>query len=298
MQRPQTGSPIGLDVLRLRRASAYAAGPGLDEALTFSRRLATYGISSAIGYSALPDESARTVADVHLEAFDRLAAEDLGGYVSVKLAALGFDPGLFTELAAAAARTERRLHIDALGPETADKAMTLLNEAKQAHRSSSLGTTLPGRWRRSLDDCSRAIELGLSVRIVKGQWPDDLGGSVEPIMGFLDIVDRVSGYQGGVAIATHDVALLQESLRRLTSSGTPCEAELFLGLPFGGPAIAAGRFGVPVRMYVAYGDAGAGYGVKDLISHPATVWWLVQDLLWGEDKTWRSIERSRTKPKP
>jgi proline dehydrogenase len=295
MQRPRTGSPIGLDVLRRRRASAYAAGPGLDEALDFSRRLATHGISAAIGYSALPGESARTVADVHLDAFDRLAAGHLDGYVSVKLAALGFDRGLFTELAAAAARTQRRLHVDALGPETADRAMTLLTEAKEANRSSSLGTTLPGRWRRSLDDCSRAIELGLSLRIVKGQWPDDLGGSVDPVQGFLDIVDRVRGYQGGVAIATHDVALLQESLRRLTSSGTPCEAELFLGLPFGGPAIAAGRSGVPIRMYVAYGDAGAGYGIKDLLGHPATVWWLVQDLLWGNDKTWRGISRSRTK---
>lgn len=292
MQRPRTGSPIGLDLLRLRRASAYAAGPGLDEALEFSRRLATYGILSAIGYSALPEESARTVADVHLDAFERLAAEDLGGYVSVKLGALGFDSGLFTELAAEAARTERRLHVDALGPEAAEKTMTLL---KQAHRPSSLGTTLPGRWRRSLDDCSRAIDLGLCLRIVKGQWPDDLGGSVDPIKGFLDLVDRVSGYQGGVAIATHDVALLQESLRRLTSSGTPCEAELFLGLPFGDPAITAGRFGVPIRMYVAYGHAGAGYGVKDLLGHPATVWWLVQDVLWGKDKTWRSIRRSRTK---
>jgi proline dehydrogenase len=292
MQRRRTGSPIGRDRLRLRRASAYAAGPGLDEAIEFSRRLATYGISSAIGYSALPHESARTVTDVHLEAFDRLAAEDLGGYVSVKLAALGFDPGLFAELAAAAARTERRLHVDALGPETAEKTMALL---KEASRPSSLGTTLPGRWRRSLDDCSRAIDLGLSLRIVKGHWPDDLGGSVDPRKGFLDLVDRVSGYQGGVAIATHDVALLQESLRRLTSSGTPCEAELFLGLPFREPAIAAARFDVPIRMYVAYGDAGAGYSVKDLLRRPVTVWWLVQDVIWGKDKTWRSIRRSRTK---
>jgi proline dehydrogenase len=256
-----------------------------------SRRLATYGIPSAIGYSARADESPRAVADIHLEALHRLSAEDLAGYVSVKLAALGFDAGLFAELEAAAARSERRLHVDALRPDTVEKTFALLEGAQ---RSSPLGMTLPGRWRRSLDDGARAIGLGLGLRIVKGHWPDDLGGNVDPTEGFLDVVDRLRGYQGGVAVATHDVALLRESLRRLTSSGTPCEAELFLGLPFRGPALAAGRYGIPVRMYVAYGDAGAGYGVKDLFTHPATVWWLVQDLLWGEDKTWRSIERSRT----
>lgn len=258
------------------------------------RRLASYGIGSAIGYSASGDESARAVADIHLAAFERLSAEgDLDCYVSIKLSALDFDAALFAEVAAAAASSGRRLHIDALKPENVDPTMRLL---EQSPGPKPFGTTLPGRWRRSRQDLAAAVEMGLSVRVVKGHWNDDIGGSVDPTWGFLDIVEKLSGYQGGVAIATHDVKLLRESLHRLTASGTLCHSELFLGMPFRGPADVAREFEVPVRVYVPYGNAWPGYGLRDLVTHPATVWWLAQDLLFGQEKTWRSIQRSRTKP--
>ena len=292
MERRRTGAPALLDLLRLRRASTYGAGPGLDQALDVCRRLASYGIASIVGYSASPNEPARAVADVHLAAFDRLAAEGLDCYVSLKLSGLGFDETLFAELTAAATHTGRRLHVDALRPETADATLLLLENAPHP---GPLGTTLPGRWRRSLNDGSRAVELGLGVRVVKGHWADDLGGSVDPAKGFLEVVDLLRGYECGVAVATHNVTLLRESLRRLTLSGTRCEAELLLGLPFRGPATTAREFGVPVRVYVPYGDAWPDRGLKDLLGHPATAWWLVQDLLLGSDKTWRSIRRSRAK---
>jgi hypothetical protein len=73
-----------LDPLRLRRVSAYRAGPGLEDALAVSRLLGAHGLASTIGYAAGPSERARVVADVHLAAFDRLSAEDLDCQVSVR----------------------------------------------------------------------------------------------------------------------------------------------------------------------------------------------------------------------
>src|SRR4051812_9602604 len=64
--------------LRRRRAAAYGAGPGLDDALEACRRLAAYGMRSTVGYSAPAGERPRAVADVQLAAFDRLARENLG----------------------------------------------------------------------------------------------------------------------------------------------------------------------------------------------------------------------------
>jgi hypothetical protein len=52
---------------------------------------------------------------------------------------------------------------------------------------------------------------------------------------------------------------------------------------------AARDLGAPVRVYVAYGDVGAPYGVGDVIANRAAAWWLAQDLLFGKDKTWRDI---------
>jgi hypothetical protein len=72
-----------VEPLRRRRASAYVAGPGVDDALAVGRRLAAGGLACVVGYAASPDERPRPVADTHLAAFERLAAEGLDGEVSV-----------------------------------------------------------------------------------------------------------------------------------------------------------------------------------------------------------------------
>jgi proline dehydrogenase len=278
-----------LDPLRRRRVSAYRAGTGLDAAIDVCRRLAAYGLASTIGYAAKPGMTPRAVADVHLEAFRRLSAEGIDCHVSVKLKALGFDAALFAELDAAAAQSARALHVDALAPETVDATWRLL---ERVPRTAQVGTTLPGRWRRSVDDAALAGQLGLRVRVVKGQWADSTAPSVEPAAGFLRVVHRLHDHADGVAVATHDVGLLAESLQRLTAARTPCTAELFLGLPFRRPALTARRLGVPIRVYVPYGDSGAPYGVADIADNPVAAWWMLQDVVLGKDKTWLSIRRS------
>ena len=282
----------GLEPIRRRRAAAYGAGPWIDDALDAARRLSKHGIASTVGYSAAPEELGRAAANVQLSAFDRLSAGDLDCYVSVKLSEIGFDAGLLAELDAAAARSGRRLHLDALAPETADTVWRLLEGAP---RAGALGVSFPGRWRRSADDASRAAELGLAVRVVKGQWACGADGDVDPREGFLGVVDRLCGHPGGVAVATHDVTLLTEALRRLSAAGTPCEVELLYGLPFRAPAVAAWARGIPVRLYVPYGDVGATYGIAALKRNPTAAWWLVQDLVLGKEKTWRSVHRARGK---
>jgi proline dehydrogenase len=287
---PQRVGSTWLAALRRRGASAYRAGSSIDEALDACRRLAAHGVASTIGYAARAGESARHVADRQLAAFSRLAAEELDCYVSVKLSALGFDAALFAELEAAAARSARRLHLDALAPDAVDAIWSLL---ERSPRHGALGTTLPGRWQGSAADASRVAELGLAARVVKGQWACEPPGRADPARGFLQVIDRLGGSTAPVAVATHDVGLLTESLRRLTACGTRCEAELFYGLPFRAPALAARRLGVPIRVYVPYGDGGAPYDVADLVRKPIAAAWLAQDLLLGKEKMWRSIRRSK-----
>jgi proline dehydrogenase len=277
--------------LRQRRRSAYAADR-LERALDVCRRLASYGLPSILGYTAGPGERPRDVAEAHLSAFQRLATEGIDGHVSVKLSALAFDSDLFAELDEASAQTSRPLHVDALAPDTVGATWLLLRDAQ---RAGDVGTTLPGRWQRSVDDAELAAELGLRVRIVKGQWADSSPAAVDPGRGFLAVVDRLRGHGPGVAVATHDVELLEGSLKRLTAAGTPCSAELFFGMPFRGPALTARRLGVPIRVYVPYGHAGAPYGIADLARRPAAAWWLMQDFVLGKDKTWLSIRRSHAR---
>jgi proline dehydrogenase len=227
---------------------------------------------------------------VHLAAFERLADADLDGHVSVKLSALGFDPGLFGELVAAAAATKRTLHIDSLSPDTVDATWRLLEGAP---RSGRLGATLPGRWLRSVDDVALLTRLGVGVRVVKGQWADEvLGPGIGAAEGFDRVVDRLAGEARSVAVATHDVPLLERSARRLQERGTACSAELLFGLPFRAPVATAERLGVPVRAYVPFGHRGATYGMRDVARSPAAARWLIEDLVLGGEKTWWGVRRS------
>jgi proline dehydrogenase len=241
-----------------------------------------------LGYSAPAEVSPRDAANVHLDVFDRLEPHSWDGSVSVKLSALRFDVALFEGLAQAAARTGRRLHLDSLAPELAEPTWSLLERTD--HRS-AIGTTLPGRWRRSPADAARAADLGVAVRVVKGQWPDSAWRG-DVASGFLAVVEQLAGADIPISIATHDPPLAEEALGRLVEAGTPCELELFYGLPFARPARVARALGVPIRVYTPFGDAGTPYRAADVARRPRVAWWLAQDLLAGEEKTWRSIRRA------
>jgi proline dehydrogenase len=292
MDQTHKHSSALIDLIRLRRASAYGAGRGMDTAIATSRRLSTYGIPSILGYTSFASDSPREVADLHLAAFEQIAAEDLDCHVSVKLNGLDYQQALVDELVVAAARTGRRLHIDALHADSAERVFELLEAAPHP---AALGVTLPGRWQRSVADVERAIRGGMAVRVVKGHWDDAGGANLDPVAGFSTVVDGLAGRAVAVGVATHNSRLLRSSLKHLLDSGTPCETELYLGMPFPGPSAVATEFGVPIRVYVPFGDAWPGYGIPDLLTHPATITWLIQDLVWGREKTWRAIQRTRRK---
>jgi proline dehydrogenase len=267
---------------RRRRASAYRAGAGLDAAIDGCRRLAKHRLACTVGHASHPGERPRSGADVHLDAFDRVAAEGLDGHVSVELSALDFDPELLAELDAAAARYAQPLRIDALGPEAVDRTWRLLESML---RDGSAGVALPRRWRRSLKDTALAARLSLRVRVAKGQWVGGAGGDTNPVEGFLAVVNRLRGHDAGVAVATHHVTLLEECLTHLKAAGTTGNAEPYFGLPFRAPAVAVRRLGVPIRVYVPYGATGAPYDALRAGRDPIAAWWLLHDLAMEKDKT-------------
>ncbi|MFC1661444.1 hypothetical protein ACFL3S_08355 [Gemmatimonadota bacterium] len=144
-----------------------------------------------------------------------------------------------------------------------------------------LGCAIPGRWRRSLQDVERALDLGVRVRVVKGQWADPDEPDMDQREGFLDIIDRLAGRCRKVGVATHDPPLAREAFRRLKTAGTPCEHELLFGLPIE-PAYREGLdLGVPARLCIPYGEAWFPYSVSRALEKPTVFWWLLRDLLRG-----------------
>jgi proline dehydrogenase len=271
--------------LAARAARRYVAGPDLADALRICRQLSRLGFGGTVGFWNADDATPRDLADTHLAVLEALAREGLDCSISVKAPPLGFAPGPVMAIVERARESGVGIHFDSLTPEASDATFALIAEALPRYRR--VGCTLPGRWLRSVHDADRAVELGVPVRVVKGQWSDPAQPDRDMRTGFLAVIDRLAGRATHVGVATHDAVLAYEALRRLQTAHTPCELELLLGLPTGLPLRIAATVGAPVRFYVPFGRPALPYRLSQVPQNPRVAWWILRDLLG-----------SRTLPRP
>lgn len=267
--------PVRRPPLLQAAARAYVPGPRLDDALAEARRLARWQIGSTIGYFCTAHETPREVADACLSSIPELARLEPTGVLSLRATALACDPVLLREVLACAARHQVPVQLDAQSPESVDAILDLAEAGLATHRD--IGVTLPGRWLRSRADAQRACELGLRVRIVKGQLPDPRQPQFDEGVGFLALVNRVAGKAAFVSVASHDAVLARTALSRLKAAGTPCELELMQGLPRQGAMLVARDLGVRMRTYVPFGEAWTPYTLSSVARNPRVVWWALRD---------------------
>ena len=273
-----------LPVMRFA-ARSYIAGPESADAIRVSRLLAKRNLGSTICYWNDKADAPRTVADQYLKSLVAMAEENLDWELSVKAPALQDSENLIEEVAEQAEKARIRLHFDSHGPESVEATFDLIDAAGP----NKSGCTLPGRWRRSLTDADRAIDLGLHVRVVKGEWPDQNHLSTDPRDGFLRVIDRLVGRARKVSVATHDAALAREALQRLRAGRTPCEQQLLFGLPADDAMHVGREMGVPIRFYVPYGWGWLPYSVSKAYSNPHIILRLLRDLLKNSSGDVRNV---------
>jgi len=260
-------------------ARPYVGGDTVDEAMCVADRLAGEGFATTLGYWDTGRDTARQVADIYLNAVRRLSATNLDCYVSLKPPPLRFASELADELAGVAATHRVRLHCDSHGTNVADLSNAMLQGMAARSDGNSLGTTLPGRWSRSLRDADRAIELALNVRVVKGQWPDQEAPKRDMSAGFLEVVQRLAGRAQHVSVATHDFPLACEAVERLRAEGTPCELEVLHGVPAKSLIRWADKKGVKVRIYVPFGSGFVPNAIGVLKRNPRLIYAFAKERL-------------------
>jgi proline dehydrogenase len=266
--------------LMLRAARAYVAGDTLASALAVQAALADENRYATLGYWNGDTEEPPAVLARYLAAVAALESNRFAGSCSIKLPSLKFQTSLLRELAAAATKSGVALHCDSQEIEHADRIF----QAVDAWRQDGLlaGVTLPGRWRRSLDDARWVAKHGLSVRVVKGQWADPSDPVRDPSSGFLEVIDAlaVAGARR-VAVATHDLPLATKAIERLRGAGISATMELLYGLPLRSSLALAIRLKVDVRVYVPYGAGYLPYALSKLISQPGVARRFLRDLVIG-----------------
>jgi proline dehydrogenase len=262
-----------------RAGRAYMGGETVDDALTIARRLDEEGFPTTLGFWDTKEYSAQQVADICSGAIRSIASSGLDSYLSIKPPALRFDCALSAALARAAHARRVRVHCDSHGPEVAAASHEMEQSMLEHLEAGSLSTTLPGRWSRSLGDADWAIERGLRVRVVKGQWPDPEEPGRDPSAGYLEVIDRLAGRARHVGVATHDVPLAAEAIARLRAANTSFELELLYGMPMAPSLRWAKQERAPARIYVPFGKGFIPSAVGVLRRNPRLAWLVIKDLV-------------------
>jgi proline dehydrogenase len=198
-----------------------------------------------------------------------------GFYLSVKPPAIDFDPGYAAAIAASALLNGHGIHFDSHKFHQTDATLGLLqglltlnlpSDARQDRWRFSL--SVPTRWKRSMSDARWAVENGVRIRLVKGDFAADLSEEVDSIRGFLNLVDQLAGKVPCLALATHDCVLAREAVARCKKAGTTVQLELFFGRPASAMLALSREMKVPAGFYVPYGDTLLVYVIKDLLTNP------------------------------
>ena len=257
-------------------ALAYSAGPSPQDAVRVAESLEGIGYGTIVGYMNADKERPRAVWLNTMASLEAVGAKRLNCYVSIKAPALAFDRHLISEVVKSGQARNLRIHFDALAAHDVDRTFSLLREMQVFHEA--LGCTLPSRWQRSSEDVERAVDLGLSVRVIKGEWADRKERERDPRAGFQEIVDRLAGRVPRVGVATHNPTLARRAVRRLRAAGTPCEIEVVRGYPIHRVLPVAIAEGVSMRVYVPYGNLASPYTMEQVARRPRIALWLLRDI--------------------
>lgn len=280
-------------------ARRFVAGETLEEALEAVRVLNGDGIMATLdhlGENVTSEHEARDATTEILDLVEGIAAHDLASGVSVKLTQLGLDlgPALVMEnlerIVARAAEVGRFVRIDMESVDYVQPTLDLFEGLWPRYKN--VGLVIQGYLYRSAGDVAHLIELGASVRLVKGAYDEPpevaFADKADTDANYLRLMKQLFGDEArarGVfpAIATHDerlIAWVKEHTRKHGVSPERFEFQMLYGIRPGLQRELAAE-GYRVRAYVPYGREWFPYFMRRLAERPANVLFLVRNLLRG-----------------
>jgi proline dehydrogenase len=274
----------------------FVAGEKLEDAIAAVQALNGQGLLATLDHLGENVTSETEARDAAREVLDLLAAIDASGVrsgVSIKLTQLGLDlsPALAAEnvelIVACAAEAGRFVRIDMESHEYVQPTLDLFEELWGRYRN--VGVVIQSYLYRSAGDVAHLVELGASVRLVKGAYDEP------PEVAYPDKADTDASYvrlmeqlfsegarANGVfpAIATHDTVLIdwaKEHARRQAIPPERFEFQMLYGIRAGLQRQLAAE-GYRVRAYVPYGEQWYPYFMRRLAERPANLLFLLRNL--------------------
>ncbi|SFB57935.1 L-proline dehydrogenase [Amycolatopsis marina] len=254
-----------------RAAARYVAGTTAEDAVRTVHELRQRGVAGSIdqfGEQVGDAAEAERVAEDYLRLAGESHAMADDAWLSVDLSHLGLDVDAdycADKLTAIARKLPpgRRIQVGAEDHDRADAVLGCVLATAGNGLADRVGATVQANLRRSDRDLDRLVEAGVHVRLVKGAYVEPAGRALpygEPTdIAFTHLAHRLAEAGADFALATHD-GVLREAL--LAALG-PRPVEQLLGVRPDVVDDLVAR-GVPVRVYVPFGDNWFRYWMRRL----------------------------------
>lgn len=278
-------------------ARRFVAGEELEEAVSVVHELNGQGVLATLdplGENVTSETEARDATNEILSLIEAIQANGLQSGVSVKLTQLGLDlgPWLVTDnlqrILALAMQANRFVRIDMESSDYVQTTLDLFKELWASYRN--VGVVIQSYLYRSVDDVTRLIDMGASIRLVKGAYNEpsevafpDKRDTDANFVRLMQMLFSEQAQANGVypAIATHDTKLIDWAKGHTQEQGISkkgFEFQMLYGIRTGLQRQLLEE-GYKVRIYVPYGQQWYPYFMRRLAERPANVLFLVRNLL-------------------
>ena len=250
-------------------ANQFVAGQTPAEVLERVRQLRQRGVGSLINLLG-EHYHEREPADDDAAAYQQLVRDisgtGLGASISVKPSQVGLGVGEsvlrenMADIVETARESNVRVWMDMEDPDTVD---TTLDAYKALNREyPQMGLCVQANLERTRKDLERLTDLPGKIRLVKGAYEPPKGAGYrnrqrvdEAYQEYLEYLFRE--HEGGVAVGSHDPAMIQHAVDLHKEVGTDFEIQMLMGVREDAQFDLAERY--EVNQYVPYGGKWLSY---------------------------------------
>jgi len=276
-------------------AGRFVAGETLDDCIAVLRRLNEQGLyanTTLLGEGVLEPTETEAVVSAYRTIIDRIADEQLRANVAVKLTHLGLD--ISEELAHDNLRalveraTERDgfIRIDMEQSQYVDATLRVFRRLREAGLD-RVGTVLQSYLYRTPSDLEALLPLAPNLRLVKGAYlePEAVAYPQKHDVdaAYASLLERMLDGAGHTAVATHDSALIQHTIRYAADNGIEKDRFEFQMLYGVRPQLQLDlvRRGYKVLVATPYGPEWYPYLMRRLGERPANLLFFLRNTLRG-----------------
>ena len=273
-------------------AKTYVAGESVEETVSVVKKVNDRGFTCTLdilGEHVQSAAEAESITRQYCDLYDVIALENINCNISIKLTHIGLalDKTIATDnlvrILKQAKKHDNFLRIDMENSPYTQQTIDLYKNCVSDYPN--MGIVLQAYLKRSLEDARNLNRTGFNVRVCKGIYDERetiaLKDRAAIQDNFFNITKEILSGKGFVAIATHDIPLIDridEWIESTKVSSNRFEFQVLYGVPMGGRLEKLLHKGYTVRQYVPFGKEWFDYSLRRLKENPKIMSYVLGNL--------------------